>query len=281
MTSYPSIVSRGTLDRDIHSFSDLISAPGPYMEFGEFMYLEASSTDASATLRFSGKFLSTDGEIRAFTEDMVITGTGTQTAVTSRIGPCWLMGFSVRVVAGTITDGEVVCSVHIARASASTPVHVMTLASGEVTNTRALGIGAYTGVDAALVSYAISDPAAGAEISYTVPAGVSGQLMRLFYTQVFDANVAVRTPVIYILRGTGYYAAATAGGGWTAGLTVQFEASFGAPTTSVSLPTSNFYEGRGLSNFILLPGDVIKTRTTNIQVGDQISNASFVIRAIR
>lgn len=194
MSRYPSVP--GLLPREeVDSYSQLVSAPGPYLEFGEFLYLEATSADASATLRFSGKFLSTDGEIRAFSEDMTITATGNQTAVTSRIGPCWLMGFAVRVVAGNVPNGAITASVHVARAGASTPVHVMTLASGEVTNTRALGLGAFTGSSSAdlgagwtLETASPVNPAAGQGLTWNVPANKE---VRIYVASIYLTTSAV------------------------------------------------------------------------------------------
>ena len=209
MGIYPAISYATHDSEDIDTFSQAVSAPGPFMEFGEFLRLEATSTDASATLRFNGKFLSTDGEIRFFTEDMVITGTGTQTAITSRLGPCWLMGFSVRVVAGTITDGEVVASVHVARDAPTAPIHVMTLASGELTNTRALGMGAFTvrGPDTTnpsqpTIAVATAAPAAGADFTITVTASQVWQIFSLYFRLVTSATVANREVYVQITDGT-------------------------------------------------------------------------------
>ena len=209
MANAPRILTPGYDTDEVTPVHALIDSRGPYMEFGEFLQLEATSTDASATLRFNGKFLSTDGEIRSFNEDMVITGTGAQTAVTSRIGPCWLMGFAVRVVAGTITDGEIVASVHVVRAGASVPTHVMTLASGEVTNTRALGMGAFTvrGPDtvstaAPVIPTASSSPAAGVNPTFTVTAGQVWEIQSLSFLFTTAVAVAVRRLVLEITNGT-------------------------------------------------------------------------------
>lgn len=275
MPKYPAIITGREYHGEIDSYSHLVSAPGPYLEFGEFLYLEASSTDASATVRFSGKFLSTDNEIRSFTEDMVITGTGNQTAVTSRIGPCWLLGFSVRVVAGTITDREIVASVHVARASASTPVHVMTLASGEVTNTRALGLGAFTIASsvtaAATAPYETpavttgSDPAAGAEWSVTVPANTIWKVYAVRASLVTDATVASRQPAIIIDDGATTLYQVYSGLSCTASATfaiswAQLGASLGGVNTSLG----------AMAPFPLwlAAGYRIRSSTGSLQAGD-------------
>lgn len=275
MAQYPMLYRAG-LDREsIESYSQLVSAPGPYLEFGEFIYLEATSTDASATLRLSGKFLSPDNEIRSFTEDMTITGTGTQTAVTSRIGPCWLMGFSVRVVAGTITDGEIVASVHIARASATNPVHVMTLASGEVTNTRALGLGAFTirGPEATLtttpsVATATDTPAAGAQAAWTVTAGQYWQLLGFTGQLVASGVAGNRRPGLYVTDGTNFLGAVYTEQNHTAGVTRIYSAFTNAEHFQALAGTNLAII---LPNVLLGPGYVIGTTSPVFDAGDQWS----------
>lgn len=262
--------------------SRTVTAPGPYMEMSERLYLEASSTDASATLRLAIKYLSTDNEIRYTSVDMAITGTGNQTEVTSRIGPCWLMGFSVRVVAGTITDGEIIASVHIARGGDSTPVHVMTLASGEVTNTRALGLGAYTAAGsggsaaaAPTIATATTSPAAGANFSFTVTAGQvwEVQAVRCFF--VTSATVSIRTyslifddgtntmfriePQVTQIASNAYaYSSNEIGTIWT------------PPTTNAYLVP--------IPRMMLAAGSRVRSVINNIQAGDQLSECSLFYR---
>lgn len=285
MPRYPEILFRDTLTQEIDSFSGLVSAPGPYLEFGEFIYLEASSTDASCTLRISGKFLSTDGKIRAFTEDMTITGTGNQTAVTSRIGPCWLMGFSVRVVAGTITDGEVICSVHIARASASTPVHVMTLASGEVTNTRSLGLGAFTnGYSTPATSYVaasvvtVANPAAGSQWTATVPASTEWEVLAVAARCTLSATVADRYLQLTVTSGGNVLGEILGDGAWVANAIIDFVWTPDAPYVS-RLGVNGFINSALFAPRFLPPSTTITSSGFNFQAGDQWSRIVLTVKA--
>lgn len=279
---YPAIVTGREYKGEIDSYSQLVSANGPYLEPGEFLYLEASSTDASATLRLSGKFLSADNEIRSFSEDMVITGTGNQTAVTSRIGPCWLMGFSVRVVAGTITDGEIVASVHVARAGASTPVHVMTLASGEVTNTRALGMGAFlirgaesTTAQPTIVTTLISNPAAGDEAIFTVTASEVWEVQSVFLKLVTSATAGNRAVAIIVDDGTNILFEAEASVLQAASQTYFY--NFSAVGAIWSPAATNVYQIAS-PRLMLGAGYRIRTETTNQKVDDQYSLCSICYR---
>lgn len=282
MGTYPAI-SYATHDReDIDTFSQAVSAPGPFMEFGEFLRLEATSTDASATLRLNGKFLSTDGEIRFFTEDMVITGTGTQTAVTSRIGPCWLMGFSVRVVAGTITDGEVVASVHVARDAPTAPIHVMTLASGEITNTRALGMGAFLirGPDATssaqpTIATATAAPAAGADFTITVTASQVWEYQSLYFKLATSATVANREVYVKVTDGTNTL--------WLMSYTAYQTASLNR-NYNVS-PLGGTFNSVGGTDYVMMtprfmlgPGYVVSSFISGMAAGDQLSNIRLLYR---
>lgn len=275
MSKYPAVP--GLLQHEhVDSYSQLVSAPGPYLEFGEFLYLEASSTDASATLRFSGKFLSLDAEIRSFTEEMTITGTGNQTAVTSRIGPCWLMGFSVRVVAGTITDGEIVASVHVARAGASTPVHVMTLASGDVTNTRSLGLGGYTVLPSTITDdeweyemEQVTNPAAGAAAVWSAPAGYASQVVNVECRFTTSVAVANRLPGLTLIWGAGGFIYNQSATVVTAGLSPFLVWSVGIKSPFTTTPGT--YTPLA-SDVTLRSGDTASVGAINLQGADQVSD---------
>lgn len=282
MARYPAIVTGREYDGEIDSYSHLVSAPGPYLEPGEFIYLEASSTDASATLRLSLKFLSTDNQIRSTYVDMAITGTGNQSAVTSRIGPCWIMGFSVRVVAGTITDGEIVASVHIARAGASTPVHVMTLASGEVTNTRALGLGAFTaqGTGGSVatqptVTTATAAPAAGANFTFTVTASQVWEIFGVRALLTTSATVATRTYSIIFDDGTNVIFR------HEASLTQAASLAYGYSSNNVGAlwtPITNNVYLVPIPQLMLPAGGRIRSQVTNIQAGDTLTECTVLYR---
>jgi hypothetical protein len=121
----------------------IISASGPLVRNGDYLQLDASSTDASATIEIRGRLLRPDGQTSDFAGLMTITGTGQQSPIRIPLASGWILGFSVYVSAGTITDLEIQARVTLVLAVGPNFVPIMTLASGDITNTRSLGLNAY------------------------------------------------------------------------------------------------------------------------------------------
>lgn len=197
---------------DLRQYSDVRTAPGPYVMNGDFLRLKASSTDASATLTMNGRLLRVDGEIVNFTTSMVITGTGNQTAVVTPLTDGWLIGFIVFVAAGTITDGEVIASVDVVQASGSGLTPILNLGSGEITNTRSLGLDAHTYSTPAatptaitIVTSALANPAPGVDATWTVPAGQTWEIQAVSGKLVTSAAVASRRVGTICNTGTSFF----------------------------------------------------------------------------
>lgn len=114
-------------------------------------------------------------------------------------------------------------------------------------------------------SVAGNDPAAGAEISVTVPTGARWRLVGLLATLVTDATVANRTVNLVIDDGANAVFRAAAQTAQTASLTVIY--SFGA-----SLPSQATAGGVSINPLAealpLAAGYRIRTVTTNIAGGD-------------
>lgn len=282
MRTSPYLLTPGDYERFTKVRPGAVVAPGPYLDNGEALRLEATTTDSSGTLRLFGRLLTMDGELVESFQDMVFSGTGAQTAVDMRMGRGWLVGFSVRAVSGTITDGEVVASVHLVRNTGSLAQHLACLASGEVTNTRALGLGAFvargagSGSETApTIVTATNAPAAGADFSFTVTAGQTWQLQSLRAVLTTSAAVASRQPYLTVDDGANallYIPNTTA---VTASLTRDFNyANFGATWTSAD---SSEYQ-IPLPPLVLTAGYRIRAITVNLQAGDQWSGVYLTYR---
>ena len=114
----------------------------------------------------------------------------------------------------------------------------------------------------------IANPAAGADWSYTVPAGYSLQWESLRLTLTTDATVANRMVRIKITRGSTIIGSFMASAVTAANiiLTITFEK--GIPVNTVSTTST-----LGVMPTLppLLPGDVIATFILNLQPGDAIT----------
>lgn len=126
------------------SYSMLGSAPGPRVMAGDWLRLNAITTDATGVLALNGRMMTLEGVIFPLSLSMPFSGTGVQTPVVVPLTDGWIMGFSVHIASGTITDGEVQASVDVVQSTGTPGTVVMSLASGEVTNVRRLGLNGYT-----------------------------------------------------------------------------------------------------------------------------------------
>ena len=116
-----------------------------------------------------------------------------------------------------------------------------------------------------------ANPAAGADFSYTVPAGKRGRLTLLTAELQNDANVANRTVRLSITDAAGHavlkYPAAANFSNQTAGILSTYEWGVGLPASDGA---DQVDRSGPLADYLELPaGTVIATTTTNKQVGDQ------------
>jgi hypothetical protein len=132
------------MDGSLSTVSTVISASGPLCRADDKLRLNITSTDATATINFEGRILTVEGETNDFFQQIILTGVGAATPVDVPVTDGWIQGFAVYVVSGTITAGEMEGRVDLVRNSGSTLRTVMTLASGDLTNAKALGLGAFT-----------------------------------------------------------------------------------------------------------------------------------------
>lgn len=111
-----------------------------------------------------------------------------------------------------------------------------------------------------------SDPAAGVEISVTVPAGEIWLLESLIVTLVTDATVTNRYVSLAFDDGTTEYGRVIVAAAQAESLTMRksFLRGLGSENTGVLTIGSQ----ASLPDFALLPGHRIRSITTNLQAGD-------------
>lgn len=118
-----------------------------------------------------------------------------------------------------------------------------------------------------------ADPGAGAEISHTVPAGVSWRLIGVLASLVTSAVVANRLARLVINDGTDDVLSFPAPAVHAASLTNQYQwapVGVGASVTTAQLAPIP-------GEIILRAGDVIKTSTALIDAGDNWGVARIVV----
>ena len=119
-----------------------------------------------------------------------------------------------------------------------------------------------------------TDPAAGVEISETVPTGARWRLIYLHTDIVVDATVISRQATLDITDGTNSVHHSWAGANITSGQTVHITwGDFGARDSG----NTTAYQGM-IGNIVkLMAGYIIKTATTNMQAGDNYSTPQLFV----
>lgn len=134
-----------------------------------------------------------------------------------------------------------------------------------------------THLDAPQQVVSVSNPAAGADFSYTVPTGSRWKLISASYTLTTDANVANRLARIRVKRGTPVILMAAASAVQAAGAAATNYFQLGA-VVNVVASTSQI---QVLSQYpTLVAGDVIDSFLLNKQAGDQISAVTLVFENV-
>lgn len=126
---------------------------------------------------------------------------------------------------------------------------------------------------AAYQAFTVAQPAAGAEWSFTVPAGASYRFETLFFTIVTSAVVANRILRLQITDGTNVVYEGSANASLTASATYRFGLARSAP----DLVAIGFTTGLFLPDIWLPAGYVLQTSTPNKDVGDQYSAVRGIV----
>lgn len=265
------------------TYSMVQSAPGPYVMNGDFLSLNATSTDASATLQFNGRLMRVDGEVVPINATMRITGTGNQTPVMVPLTDGWIIGFIVFVSAGTITDGEIVASVEVVQGSGTGATRVIALASGEITNTRSLGLGAFLAISSIAATatpspavVTVANPAAGAQWTATVPAATVWTVLAIYAECTFSVAVPTRNVSLTVAMSARTVTRAIGLNGWNSTGPGFFVWAPGI-NKDIQILAAGAVSYEGLPALQLIAGSTITSVVENFDVADQWANISLLV----
>ena len=234
---------------------------------------------AGVVLSIEGRFVTLDGHIVPFVE--VHTPNTDRTSATSLItmGEGFLTNVQVRATTGTPTQGQCFVIVEIVRGRLGALQPLGTLIQGYVTATQRRawpGMLLESSLSASGVIRSITgtDPAAGAEISETVPTGARWRLRALRVALTTDATVANRLTTLDIDDGT------------TQIMRIEGPAVIAASTTrglnyGIGFPSRAQLNGNELvplpSDVVLGAGFRIRTTTLNLQAGDNYAAPQLLV----
>lgn len=241
-----------------------------YVDGTETLRLTVFNSAASVAVALAGRVLVDDGRIVPFVHPLVPSTNRAASTVEFTL-PCgFLLSATARITGGGPLAGQAfgVLSIGYGRDTGFTELEV--LAAGAITAAQRLAypgsaiVGPLAG-PGAVRSISGTDPAAGAEISETVPTGARWRLISITAQFVTDATVANRFPSIVVDDGTSQLQR------------IAVPAAVAASTTAPIVAGSAGFSG-SVSGFNVLPlvgdplvlmaGYRIRTITTALQAGD-------------
>lgn len=257
----------------------VVSGLGFYFGGDDRIRLTSWNSLASVTIVLTGRFVHLDGRVEPFSD--VHTPATNRTAATSTFQRAqgWLTDLSALVTGAAPLRGQTFVRVDVVRGQGSVDTPLSTLMQGYVTATKRL---AYPGSvvedslagQGAIRSITGTNPAAGAEISETVPTGARWRFMALRATLTTDGTAANRTPNLLFDDGANIYAACGVNSNQVASTAVAFHfvdvgQTFTQTTLNGQVSTP--------ANLVLAAGHRIRTSTGALQAGDDWSAPQYAV----
>jgi hypothetical protein len=253
--------------------------PGRFVDGTEVLRLTMFNAAAGVAGVLSGRMLVDGGRVVPFADPLVPTTARAASVFDKQLPRGWLLSAGVRLSAGSPIEGQTFAALSIGWGAGSQFTELELLTSGSVTAARKLGWpgGAILGpMDAAgaLRSITGTNPAAGAEISETVPTGARWRLRGFTATLVSSAVAATRRVSLVVDDGANINIAVQATDAQITALTRLYSGPNAgsyvvAQTSTIGLPFSDRIE--------LLAGARIRTITQNLDVGDDWSAPQLLV----
>ena len=257
-----------------------LASPAAFYVTGEdALQLTALNSATGVRLTVSGRFMGLDGLPRPFVESLTPTTDRVASSIVRPLGEGWILDLTVVAAAGSPSIGQCWARVQVVRGLTSVGIVLGTLVSGYVTAVQPIAYprGKVRGtLDGAGLIRSITgtDPAAGDEISETVPSGARWKLLALQATLVTDATVANRGPRLTFDDGTTECYSSDAAEVQAASVTRVFAAGQGTQRLAVVGNRASWQWPVGV---LLLAGWRIRTSTSALQVGDNWGAPQLVV----
>jgi hypothetical protein len=267
---------------DAPNYSPALAGPGFYLHPDDNLRITVYNALATVRVKATGRRLDAiSGRVEPFEHEFTPTSDRVASIITRRLGEGWLLNLQLFASNAAPLHGQAFAVASIVRGQEGFVVDLATLAAGYVTAKQRVAwpggiITSSLEGHGALRSIAGSTPAAGAEISETVPTGARWELLAFEATFVTSAVAANRVPQLTIDDGTTVVFRLGAALNQAASLTQRRSWFQGAPApyldnaSNLPLPIP--------SNVRLGSGFRIKTVTAAIDVGDQYSAVQYLVR---
>jgi len=243
---------------------------GLYVAGDEYLRVFSLSAAAGAVL-VTGRFLETDGRLTVIEARLALSNDrSTPSTIVRKLGAGWLLNLTAVLEAGALAHNAAFIRVDLVRGDTANAFVAATLLQGGVTDTQRRAwpgspiVGSLEG-SGVIRSITGADPAAGVEISETVPAGARWRLMSLRASLTTDASVANRRPVFTLDDGAAVYYSIGSSADIPASNTIPIIASQAASPSQSAAGHNTVPLPPGL---VMSAGHRIRTVTTSFQAGD-------------
>jgi hypothetical protein len=234
---------------------------------------------SGVTLTVVARMLGYDGQPVVCVFDQVPNTDRSIKSTIFALGEGWLVSVQAFASAGSPRRGQCFGRVELVEGLTGAVISLTPLLQGYIQDTTVRAwpgstIDASTEGPGIIRSIAGTDPAAGVEISETVPTNARWRPLSVWFALTTSAVVANRTPRIVLDDGTTEYYRAGSGVQQTASGTLVYQAS-SAPISAGTGGGSNMF---GLPfGLIMLGGHRIRTSTVALDVGDNYASPQLLV----
>lgn len=170
---------------------------GFYIQNDDRLYVAAYSSASSLRVRFSGYFLSANGEVRQYAVDLAPTNDRAVTSALQSIGEGFILSCIAHLLSGNANRGQCYVRARIQRGTGATIVPIVQLLGGYLSDEFSPSF-PYGRIEGPLEGSGYirqvtgTNPAAGAGADETVPTGARWNLLNFAVAYTTDATVANR-----------------------------------------------------------------------------------------
>jgi len=270
------VESAEALPRDVGFQAQGVAPTSPvYISSEDRLFVRAYNSVPGAEVEVRGRLLLPEGRIFGFTQTVAPTSNGAEYDIAFPFGlpgdvnGAWLLNLLVVRSAGSFRRGQFFVQLGVFRGSGASGFRHCVLASGYVghdlvVNWPGTGINSPLEGPGILRSVLGTNPAAGAEISETVPAGARWRLQAMRFELQTSAVVASRSVAVLVDDGASELLRVTAPNSQAASLLCRYTV---APFGSAPSSTYNILVSLPL-NLFLWQGWRIRTVTSLLDAGD-------------
>lgn len=259
-----------------------IASPLQFFTTGEDnLRIISVNTLAGVRLKLQGRRLTDAGKLEPFAYDHTPNSDRTVATDDYPLGIGAVMNLSCFATGGTPKIGQTFVIVQIIRGLGAAAIVLGTLLQGYVTSTQGLGWPGspiQTSTEGPGYTRIITgtDPAAGANVSETVPTGARWQLLALEVEFDTDATVIDRTVFLDFVFGGGILFRAAPP--LTIPASMGAQCSWGAGVAAVGQAAYATFQGSTPAPLILPAGTIIRTGVGNGQAGDNFRAPTYTVQ---